>query len=317
MKPLRAILLLSILLVFWSSIAAATTTVSFKEKVAVNSSKIHLADIADITPTSETGALGQINIAAAPQLGQIKTLETAPILATLHHNPLAKDVVWQGSAQVMVLRQTTRIKKAQLLEIVENYIHQNKDNIPEGEVRFTALRVPKEILLPRGEVSWQVLPSRPEIVNSSSFSIDFLVDGKPVKTCHVRGKLEILYPVAVALDNIKRGQPITEASIGFMQKDVTQLRHPIFSAQDVVGMLAKRTLKKGRAINYEHITFPPVIAEGELVKIFATKGNLKITTNGIAKGSGLTGEIIRVKNITSNKLIYARVDAPGRVSVEF
>lgn len=317
MKRIHIILLLSSLLIFWNSLGVAATTVSFREKAAVNSSKICLADIADITPASGTQALGQIDIAPAPQLGQIKTLEIAPVLTSLQQNPLVRDVIWQGSAQVLVLRQTTRIEKDQLIEIVENFIDQNRDSMPEGELRFTPLRAPKEVLLPRGEVSWRVKPSRPEIVNSSSFSIYFQVDEKPVKNCTVRGKLEILHPVAVALENIKRGQPITEGSIGFIQKDVTQLRHPIFSAHEVIGMLAKRTLKKGRAINYEHITFPPVIAEGELVKIFATKGNLKITTNGIAKSSGLTGEIIRVRNITSNKLIYARVDAPGIVSVEF
>jgi flagella basal body P-ring formation protein FlgA len=54
-----------------------------------------------------------------------------------------------------------------------------------------------------------------------------------------------------------------------------------------------------------------------MVKIFARKGVLQLSTSGIAKADGRLGENIPVKNIGSNKIIHCRVDGPGVVSVEF
>ncbi|PID72047.1 MAG: flagella basal body P-ring formation protein FlgA [Desulfobulbus propionicus] len=316
-KPALHTLLLSTLLLCLAVSVYAETTVSFRKHAAVNTSKVLLADIADISPVSASKDVGQISVGAAPQLGRVKTFEVAVLLASLQNNPLARGVHWQGSPQVEVLRQTTRIKKAQLISMVNNYLEDNRESLPPGTVRFTPRRVPEEVLVPRGKLSWKIKPSRSELVKSSNFSIYFQVDGKPAQNCTVRGTLQIMHPVAVALTTITRGQPIAGSVISFVERDITKLRNPIFARQEVVGMLAKRTLRKGRAIEHDHIAFPPVIAEGELVKILAIKGNLKITANGIAKTSGKTGEVIRVQNITSNKLIYARIDAPGIVSVEF
>jgi flagellar basal body P-ring formation protein FlgA len=81
-------------------------------------------------------------------------------------------------------------------------------------------------------------------------------------------------------------------------------------------MQVARTVPAGTILTKEHIVLPPVVKNGEMVKIFARKGALQLSASGIAKTDGRPGEMISVKNIGSNKMIHCRVDGPGVVSVE-
>jgi flagella basal body P-ring formation protein FlgA len=49
----------------------------------------------------------------------------------------------------------------------------------------------------------------------------------------------------------------------------------------------------------------------------ARKGTMQLSASGLAKTDGRLGESIGVKNISSNKMIHARVAGPGIVTVEF
>lgn len=296
---------------------AAAVSITLSTEAIVSAEDITLSDVAVLHPDNAAArTLGQTIIAPSPAPGGQKQLDPAAIRSTVQ-SVYSGMVDWQGAPTVTVTRQAIRIQQKQLQGIIIDYLEQHRKKLPQGEVRFTSIRSPSEILLPYGEVSWRVTPSRPDIVSSSSFSIFFKVDGQPTHNCTVRGKVEIMAPVAVARETIRRGTIITRDAISMSRHDITRLRHPVTAANELIGMQAASTLRAGRAIEQTDITFPPIIEEGELVKIKAVKGNLRITTNGIAKASGRTGDVIRVKNISSNKLIYARVYSPGIVTVEF
>ncbi|WP_161630010.1 flagellar basal body P-ring formation chaperone FlgA [Desulfogranum mediterraneum] len=298
--------------------SSTATSVTFQEQAPVIAAKITLADIAVITPDDETTlALGQMVVAAAPPPGGSKQLRTPSIIAALRNAPQTAGVHWQGSTTVEVRRQGIRVSRAQLQELILGYLEEHRRELPPGEIRFTSLRAPEKLLLPYGELSWKITPSRPRIEDSSSFSIFFKVNGEPAHNCTVRGRVEALSEVVVARESIQRGAIIQAGQLSLVKKNTLKLSHPLFALDQAVGRQAGRTLSAGRPLRADELLLPPVIREGELVKILAGKGALRITTRGIAKADGKQGQVIRVKNISSNKLIYARVMAPGMVSVEF
>ena len=160
-------------------------------------------------------------------------------------------------------------------------------------------------------------PSRPDILSSSSFSIAFAVDGKPAGNCVVRGRLEALAEVVVAATGLKRGDIIAAGMLRMERQSLDRLKGPFFAMDELIGMEVARTVSAGRPVEQAHIATPAVIRSGELVKIFARKGALNISTQGQARTDGRLGETIQVKNVASNKLVHCRVDGPGMVSVEF
>jgi flagellar basal body P-ring formation protein FlgA len=62
---------------------------------------------------------------------------------------------------------------------------------------------------------------------------------------------------------------------------------------------------------------PPLVRKGKMVKMVFDNGSMHIVTVGLSEEDGVAGNIIRVKNITSNKIIYARVLSDSLVGIEF
>lgn len=318
MKPLLRILCNVLLLLSAGTTLYAETTVNFHAQVLIAGEQVTLGEIAVISPqSSESFALSQTLISSSPAPGKSKTLQAPSIIASLRHEPAAAGVRWEGAAQIKVERKAVIIKQDQLINILAEYLASNSDKLPKGDIRFTSIRTPSEVVLPSGEITWRITPSRPTLADSTSFSIFFKVNNKPSVNCTVRGRVEVIAPVAVMTETVRRGQIILPGQIKLVRKDLISIEHPVLSLSEAVGMQAAKTLGSGKVVEQDHLTSPPVIESGELVKIIAGRGNLRISTKGVARTAGLIGDTIRVKNLSSNKLIHARVDGPGTVSVEF
>lgn len=293
-------------------------TVVLHEQAQVSSPVTRLGDIAAISPAGrEADILAGETVASSPEPGKSRTLRSISIIDRLSPAGQTKNIKWQGADNVTVTRKAQVISKEQMKTIIADYIGRNLKKLPDADIRFTSVRTPENLILPTGKLTYTVRPSRPAIIGSTSFNILFAVDGKTVKNCTVRGKLEVLASVATAAVNLRRGTIITPDQIEMVRMDISRLNIPYFSVKQATGLLVKRTIRAGRPLDTVNVTPPPVIKKGEPVKIIADRGALRISTKGIAVMDGRPGDFIRVKNISSNKLIYCKVDAPGIVSVEF
>lgn len=60
----------------------------------------------------------------------------------------------------------------------------------------------------------------------------------------------------------------------------------------------------------------PAVKPGQKVKMSVTIGELRVTAVGLSLEEGKVGQMIRVRNVDSNKVLSARVSGPGTVDVE-
>jgi|TARA_B100001964_G_scaffold46824_1_gene52340 flagella basal body P-ring formation protein FlgA len=65
------------------------------------------------------------------------------------------------------------------------------------------------------------------------------------------------------------------------------------------------------------LKIPEDISRGDRVTILAENKTIRITVPGIAGENGRKGKTIKVKNIDSKKIIYARVLDSATVKVDF
>jgi len=292
--------------------------VELHEKALVSAPVVHLGDIASITPEGRAAEnLAAKRVTASPNPGKSRTIKASTIIEMMRYDKDAADITWSGAESIEVTGKGQIITQERMKRIVAEFIGRRLKSLPDAEIRFTSVRTPGNITLPTGKITYTVKPSKPAIIGSSSFNILFAVDGRTVKNCTVHGKLEALAPVATAAVNIRRGSIITPDQVEMIRRDISKLDAPYFSMDRVVGLQAKRTIRAGKPLDTMNVAPPPVIKKGEPVEIIASKGPLRISTKGIATMDGRPGDFIRVKNISSSKLIYCKVDAPGVVSVEF
>ena len=87
--------------------------------------------------------------------------------------------------------------------------------------------------------------------------------------------------------------------------------------EDVVGFKAIRGLNVGVPIRLIHLIRAPLIKRGDRVLIVAEKGQMRITTPGIAREKGFKGNMVAVENIESKKMVYGLVVNAALVQVKF
>jgi flagella basal body P-ring formation protein FlgA len=140
-------------------------------------------------------------------------------------------------------------------------------------------------------------------------------DPSAVRT-RVTGKAHKLVTVPTLADEMKRGEVIRATDILWREVRASDVRdHVITEDEDLVGMAAKRHIKAQTIIHSSQIRRPVLVAKGSLVLIELSRGAMALSAQGKAMEEGSMGDVIRVANIRSNKVIEAKVSGSGRVDV--
>lgn len=309
-------MLLSILLLGIGGSAGAVEVV-FKQTAEVNDAAVRLGDIAvfgEKTPLSE--ALATITVEQAPPPGETVVLRAQAIQhALLTGKAVPEETAWSGSPAITVRRLATTIDAERIMALIADYIHDQQKNLPEAKVAFLPAALPLPFHLPTGELATEVIPSNPGILGSSRFSLIFRIDDQVVKNMSVRGRVEATADIVVASQILPRGSILRPEMLSVAPADISNLSAPHFEPNDLVGKLLTRSLKAGSPILGGMVESLPVVRRGEKVKMVLNSGPLHLTASGFAHTDGRLDEMIRVQNLSSNKLVYCRVAAPGVVEV--
>ncbi len=216
---------------------------------------------------------------------------------------------------VKIKREGIRITKKDLEAIAKRCIRQNN---PWGNrLKILKITATKDLILPKGRLSYSCqMMSSP--LGNFSVPIIFRVDGKIVSRTWVVVKTRLVTPVVVARYPIRRGEIITKDKLKIVKKDITRLPKGIFlSKAPLVGKRAKINISVGRIIYKNMVEIPPVIKRGQRVTIVAESDTLKVSAPGVAKENGRIGDLIKVQNILSKKIVVGKVVDAQTVKVRF
>ncbi len=293
--------------------------VIFMQSGLVKNDTVLLSDVAQLSDSSPLAeALGSQVVGVAPAAGEARVLDAREIINKIgkSQNSLLKSVNWKGSPLISVKRESVSISSEKIQRIIDDFIKDNALRLPDAKISFTPDMVPLPFELESGSQSWDVIPSSPDIIGSSRFSIIFKVNGKVRKNFSVTGTTTAITPVVTATRSLRYGEIVTAEMVVIADRDISSLSGYCRNLSEVIGSIIKRNLSEGSAISPESVELPPVVNRGELVKIVVNTHGLLITATGVAKSDGHQNEVIRVQNTSSNKLIYCRVQAPGLVEVQ-
>ena len=123
--------------------------------------------------------------------------------------------------------------------------------------------------------------------------------------------------VVVAGERIRRFDNLSLALVSIERKDITTLRQdPLVSLKSVTNMRARRNIAKNQILTKADIEPKPVVKSYSDVHIIYVSGLCRITAEGKALQDGQTGDLIRVKNKSSGKIVFARVVDKNLVQVD-
>ncbi len=308
----------AILILLWAN-PCFGLDVTFKQSSLVKNDTVLLADIASMSEVSPLAkALGSQIVGSAPDAGSAAVLDAREIIHKIEktQNSSLKSVIWKGAPLVTLTRESVIITSEKIRQIIDDYLKKNRHRLPDAQISFTPDMLPLPFELETGSHSWDVIPSSPNIIGSSRFSIIFKVNGKVRKNFSVTGQTKAITSVVVTTRRLKYGEILTSEMVTVADRDISSLPGYSRAVTEVIGSVLKRNLSEGAPLDPESVELPPVINRGELVKIVVSTGGLQVTATGIARSNGRQDEMIRVQNTNSNKLIYCRVEAPGLVEVQ-
>jgi flagella basal body P-ring formation protein FlgA len=125
---------------------------------------------------------------------------------------------------------------------------------------------------------------------------------------------DMLAPAPKAI--IYPGDPISEDMLVEAPLAPPSYGGPVAMAvEDVIGMVATRTLLPGHSIPMSALSPPRLVRTGAKVKLIYIDGALVITTEGDALQDGFVGQNVKVRNEDSGVTLSGRVRSDGSVLV--
>ncbi len=118
----------------------------------------------------------------------------------------------------------------------------------------------------------------------------------------------------VVRKNITKGEVITEDHLTYSFQISDDLPGGFTSMSEVIGRKAKFNLARGAVIKTRQLEIVYPVEKGKAVLVVADNSRLSITVNAIALEAGQLGDMIKVKNSTSGKILNAIVTGEKKVS---
>ena len=312
LRLLRVNFLLFCFFFFLFSSLSFGAEIFLKSSSRVSGQQVSLGEIAEIKGTSvEKNLLSSIKISDLPPPCGKKSIskeEVARRIASyLRDNGVVfKKIVIKGSERVLVTSPCLVIDGDHIRELVEEFF---KKNYPQYEVvSVPNLKVKLSYTSYEEHLSLKYLGR-----NSARFVYEITVNGKPVKKFWLPVRVERKVKVVVAVRPIPRGSVITADKVSLKEVVESKARGGTDNLSSVVGATAKRDFLPGDVITERGIVPNFAVKKNQPVRVVYRSGAIRVELLGIALQNGIVGNIIKVKNPSTGKVLLCRVTGSGLV----
>ncbi len=287
----------------------------------VKSHKVRLGDIARITGDEPdvVKTVQSIVLASAPALNRSIIMGKNLIKKALLRNGFdLKEVKFVFPEKITIKNKLTRISEDEVKKAIREFIYKNMP-WQKDQAKVTKIDYKGDIVLPDGEIQQEIIAKEnSSFIGKVPLVLEFKRNGKVLKRKKINPIVEVLMPIVLTKVSLKRGQIISRNDVYIERQWKSKVSANIYNSEDdVIGKKATRNIRAGQPLKKSLLEIPEDISRGDKVTILAESKTLKITIPGIARENGKKGEIIKVKNIDSKKIIYARVIDSTTVKVDF
>ncbi len=287
---------------------ASAERISVAHEIILNGDNLSLGDVfPEVTEHAEH------ILAPAPTAGQTMVL-TAVDLQRIAN---AFDLEWSPQNRFdrsIVRRNISYISKDDISKTI-NQALTKKMHGQKYEVELLSNN--KKITLPDSE--------KPEIIvknlnfNNKTRALKAEISLKTLNnetTVNLTGHAYQITKVPVLSTRLRKGDIIEEADIEIISMRLADVSpNTILDETKIIGQTPRRYIDAMHTIQPNDVRQPLAIKKGERVTLSIKNDILNISTIGKALNSGAKGEIIRVMNISSNRIIEGEITGPQQVKI--
>lgn len=141
--------------------------------------------------------------------------------------------------------------------------------------------------------------------------------GSSTWSLFVPAQVRLFRQVVVAQRPLARGAILEAQDIDWRERDVGTLTQGYLTEpEQALGSKLTRPVSIDQVLTPNHLERAPVVRKGDHVVISAGGTALSVRMPGEALTEGAVGQQIRVRNLSSQRVIRARITGPGQVVVD-
>jgi len=294
-------------------VAAEGIQITIMPEAKVEGNVLTLGQIAQISGDDKdwVDSLRQLKLGNSPTAGNSIVLTKELItmrLAAAGSN--FSGIVWQIPDAVTVTTNSQTVNADGLRDKALMTIKQQiGNNVDQADLMISPVGSLQDVVAPVGNV--QVTASLPYGIRYNAptiVSLTMTVDGQVVGKIPLGFNVQLYGQVVVASQPVSFGEGLTQDNIRYERMDIGRLAAGYYTSKDkLVGLLVRRSLTPGMVITDALINKPLLIKQGDMVNIVAQIGGMEVVVAGKAMQNGNEGQLIRVQNINSAKVILAKV----------
>ena len=305
-------------LVFIGSIGSpqpcgADTIVTLHPRIEASRSAIRLSDIFEGVPAEIDR-----DIARAPNPGQQVTYDTNVLTRIAHTYRLD----WEPQSSldhVVVTTPCTRITADTIREAV---IQKVRENSTSQDIRNVSMDVTfdnhaLEVDLPADQAPDFTLNNFTFNPVNKYFRADLVADTSSGPfSAPVTGHVSVKRTIPVLAHQLDAHTTISADDISWIQVPEERITSAtIVSEHDLIGRELRRDTNGDEIINTHDVMPPRFIVRGTLITMQIETPFMSLTVQGKALQDGVKGDVVRVLNTQSNRVIEGTVSAPGTVVI--
>lgn len=288
-------------LLFLSQIAFAKSEITLSSAIEVSPREVITAyDIVEGRNLSEANLsdLKEIELGNA-QTKTITKLEIIKKFRGLESN-------FRLPPEVKILRSKSNVSR---LEIERKIMNHLLAKCGTCEYRILINSVPQNLL-----TDWEL--DMNVDFNKSTVMIPVYSASTPDKKGWVVVELKKYAKVPVLNRSLKIGDVLTEDVVTTEMRLIQSYQDAMMDMKSVVGMQAARFLTVGQMLTSRDLKREQILRKGQMVKAIFGADALEISISAQAEEGGAVGDVIKVKNLDSQKMFAAKIIDRGVVKIE-
>jgi flagella basal body P-ring formation protein FlgA len=305
------------------AVSANQVGINIKDEIILKEKTITISDVSTVTGGNVELAkkVSNIEIGRTPWPNNFRKISVDFLKMRLRNSNInLSDIIFNGARAVKVSVEATKITGTEIAQIAREYLLSVLP-VMDRETTVELGRMPADQWVPR---------KRDEIVldvslvdsNKDRGNIELIVSARsnitPFFKVSVIFKVRVFENVVIAKRKIGRHQRLTGEDIFLGKREITRIHDLSFSSvDDLTGKVAVRTIRPNAIITENIVETPQTIQKGSVVKLYIEANNFSIVTKGLAQEAGRIGEVIKIKNLDSKKVIYGKIMDPERVQIIF
>ncbi len=263
-------------------------------------------------PEAKFENVQDVEVFSPRQAGERRFLGRIEVVRAIQEKVSSEDFTFKIPNQMIIDIKRNHLAK---MDVERTLVSEIQKQCGECQIRLRDLKLPNLNLTDEEMTSWSLDTSQAKLLGSFVVPLKVQFPSGP-QGFLVTATADIFKTGLVARRVIAAGERIAGGDLEKKTVDVTYLKGSLLKEDEIQGQLAARYLVAGQTLVSGDIRREPAALRGQLMKVIAGDEELEVTVQALAEENGFVGDMIKLKNIETQKLISGKILEKGVVRLQ-